>query len=106
MADRGRLALSDHFDTRAATLFKQCRGAELKEWIQRASAEPVPLDVRRFAQGLLANLAAVQAAATMPWSNGQTEGQINRLNLTKREMYGRAKLDLLRKRFVIKSGMG
>jgi transposase len=40
----------------------------------------------------------VQAALTLPWSQGQTEGQENRLKLLKRQMYGRANLDLLRQR--------
>jgi len=40
------------------------------------------------------------AAITSPWSNGQTEGQITRLKLIKRQMYGRAKLDLLQARMI------
>ncbi|MGI4795461.1 MAG: hypothetical protein ACRYG8_15580 [Janthinobacterium lividum] len=44
--------------------------------------------------------AAVQAAITESWSNGQTEGQVNRLKLIKRQMYGRAKLDLLEARLI------
>jgi transposase len=44
--------------------------------------------------------AAVHAALATPWSNGQTEGQITKLKLVKRQMYGRAKLDLLRARLV------
>lgn len=39
-------------------------------------------------------------AGTLSWSTGQVEGQINRLKVLKRQMYGRAKLDLLEKRFV------
>lgn len=42
--------------------------------------------------------AAVRAALATAWSNGQTEGQVTRLKLIKRQMYGRAKLDLLRQR--------
>ena len=38
---------------------------------------------------------AVQAAITLPWSNGQTEGQITKLKLLKRQMYGRGKIYLL-----------
>jgi transposase len=48
--------------------------------------------------GLRRDLSAVRAALTSEWSNGQTEGQVNRLKLIKRQMYGRAKLDLLRQR--------
>jgi transposase len=53
-----------------------------------------------FCKGIRADLAAVTAALAEPWSNGQTEGQITRLKLVKRQMYGRAGLDLLRARLV------
>ncbi len=53
-----------------------------------------------FGKGIAADLAAVTAALTEPWSNGQTEGQITKLKLVKRQMYGRACLDLLRARLV------
>lgn len=52
----------------------------------------------RFAQGLEQNLAAVRAALELPWSNGQTEGQINRLKSIKRPMFGRAGFEVLRAR--------
>lgn len=53
-----------------------------------------------FAKGVAADYAAVAAALTQPWSNGQTEGQITKLKLVRRQMYGRGKLDLLRARLV------
>jgi transposase len=53
-----------------------------------------------FGKGIVADQAAVAAAMTQPWSNGQTEGQITKLKLVKRQMYGRANLDLLRARLV------
>ena len=43
----------------------------------------------------------LRAALRLPWSSGQAEGQINRPRLLKRSMYGRAKLDLLRRRFLL-----
>ncbi len=57
-----------------------------------------PVAVARLARKLRSDLAAVQAGLTLRWSNGQTEGQVNRLKLLKRQGYGRAKVDLLRKR--------
>ena len=57
--------------------------------------------VESFAATLDQDVAAVRAALTLPWSSGQTEGQINRLKLLKRNMYGRAKLDLLRRRVLL-----
>ncbi len=52
-------------------------------------------------RGLGQDGAAVRAALTMPWSNGQTEGQITKLKLLKRQMYGRANFDLLRRRVLL-----
>jgi transposase len=52
----------------------------------------------RFALGLASDFAAVLAGLTLPVSNGQLEGQINRLKTMKRQMFGRANFDLLRRR--------
>ena len=81
-------------------LVKRREAGGLSGWIARASAATVTSEVRRFAIGLLADLQAIEAALKLPWSNGQTEGQVNRLKLLKRQMYGRAKLDLLNQRFL------
>ena len=51
-----------------------------------------------FGRSIAADQAVVAAAMTQPWSNGQTEGQITKLKLVRRQMYGRGKLDLLRAR--------
>ena len=56
--------------------------------------------MRRFAATLRQDLAAVNNAISEPWSNGQTEGQINRLKTLKRAMYGRAGVELLRARML------
>ena len=55
---------------------------------------------RNFVKSLEQDYDAVKAAIELPWSNGQTEGQIHRLKLLKRQMYCRAKLDLLRIRLM------
>ena len=57
--------------------------------------------VEGFAASLEQDGAAVRAGLRLPWSSGQAEGQVNRLKLLKRSMYGRAKLDLLRRRFIL-----
>src|SRR5690348_12819406 len=57
--------------------------------------------LRRFAKHLSADYDAVRAAVTQGWSNGPVEGQINRLKMLKRTMYGRAGLDLLGHRFLL-----
>jgi transposase len=56
--------------------------------------------IASFASGITRDKAAVRAALTEPWSNGQTEGQITKLKLVKRQMYGRAKIDLLQARLI------
>ena len=59
--------------------------------------------MKSFANGLERDQAAVEAAIKLLWSNAQVEGQVHRLKLLKRQMYGRAKFDLLRAR-VLRSG--
>lgn len=68
---------------------------DLDRWIEDASTL-----LAAFTRGIIADRAAVAAAIASPWSNGQTEGQITKLKLVKRQMYGRANLDLLRARLV------
>jgi len=81
------------------TLVRTRDATGLITWLERADASSTP-EVRSFATGIRRDRAAVDAALSSPWSNGQTEGQINRLKALKRQMYGRAKLDLLEKRFL------
>ncbi|GMU03750.1 ISL3 family transposase [Corallococcus caeni] len=57
--------------------------------------------VETFAEGLEQDGDAVRAALTSPWSNAQAEGQITKLKLLKRQMYGRANFDLLRRRVLL-----
>jgi transposase len=56
--------------------------------------------MQRFARGLRHDIEVVRNAVLEPWSNGQTEGQVNRLKTLKRSMYGRAGVDLLRARLM------
>lgn len=75
------------------------QGERLDAWIEAAAAGEIA-EVRRFALGLRDDYAAVRAGLTLAHSNGQTEGFINKLKLTKRSMYGRGKADLLRQRML------
>lgn len=68
----------------------------LPGWIERALQGLVA----SFARGVVKDEAAVRAAIALPWSNGQTEGQVTKLKLVKRQMYGRAKIDLLQARLI------
>jgi transposase len=67
------------------------------EWLEEVSLCGIK-ELAGFAQGLKQDFNAVVEALRSKWSNGQTEGQINRLKYLKRQMYGRAKFDLLRAR--------
>ena len=77
-------------------MIRRRAAAELSPWIERACASLVA----SFARGVTNDEAAVRAAITLPWSNGQTEGQITRLKLVRRQMYGRGKIDLLQARLI------
>jgi len=79
------------------TIIHDQDGAGLQPWLDAAQEHGVP-EVQRFAAGLVWEQAAVQAAIAEPWSTGQVEGQITKLKLVKRSMYGRAKIDLLEAR--------
>jgi transposase len=72
-------------------------GHRFDAWLTRATTSGIT-ELDRFARGLTEDRAAVEAGLTLEWSNGQTEGQVNKLKLLKRQMYGRANFDLLRKR--------
>ena len=78
------------------------RLAALTRWLNRASPCGVQA-LQTFAAGLPQDLASIEAALTTGWSNGQTEGHVNKLKLPKRQMYGRAKFDLLRRRLLLAS---
>jgi transposase len=67
-------------------------------WIVRAF-NPGVKELESLANGLQKDLLAVKEAVATTWSNGQTEGQVNRLKLLKRQMYGQAKFDLLKAEF-------
>jgi hypothetical protein len=71
-----------------------------KSWLTDALKSGVSA-VATFAAGLQQDGAAVKAALTTPWSSGQTEGQVNKLKLPKRQTFGRAKFDLLRRRVLL-----
>jgi transposase len=78
-------------------MVKERRLADLDTWLQEAASRSI-VELQMFAQGLRQDYEAVSAALSSEYSNGQVEGQVNRLKLLKRQMYGRAKLDLLRAR--------
>ena len=79
------------------SIIRERRVDELREWLIKAARSELP-EFRRFARGVTVDLSAVKGALLYEWSQGQVEGQVHRLRMIKRQMYGRAKLDLLRAR--------
>jgi transposase len=86
-----------------AHLVRQRQPQQLEPWLVRATKSAVGA-WRRFAKGLRDDFDAVKAGVTLPWSSGPVEGQITRLKLLKRQMFGRASLTLLVRRFVLAPG--
>jgi transposase len=74
-------------------------GQGFDAWLTRTTASEIT-ELDRFARGLTDDRTAVEAGLSQQWSNGQTEGQVNKLKLLKRQMYGRANFDLLRQRML------
>ncbi len=77
-------------------MIRKKNAGDLTTWLRDAGESLLA----SFATGIANDENAVRAAITEPWSNGQTEGQVNRLKLVKRQMYGRAKIDLLEARLI------
>ncbi|MBV8702142.1 MAG: transposase, partial [Acetobacteraceae bacterium] len=88
------LARARELALRFAAIVRKRQIGDLGRWLDDAAES----ELRSFASGLKQDEAAVRTALALPWSNGQTEGQITKLKLIKRQMYGRAKHDLLRAR--------
>lgn len=86
-----------HLAQRFLQLLRGRQRDALEPWLAEAEGSDIP-ELRRFAAGLRRDRPAVEAGVAEAWSNGQTEGQVNRLKLVRRTMYGRGKLDLLRQR--------
>jgi transposase len=86
-----------------AQLVRQRQPQALDPWLARAAKSAVGA-FQRFAKGLRDDYDAIKAGVTLPWSNGPVEGQITRLKLLKRQMFGRANLTLLERRFVLAPG--
>uniref|UniRef100_UPI0035940EC4 transposase n=1 Tax=Pseudogemmobacter lacusdianii TaxID=3069608 RepID=UPI0035940EC4 len=93
------LAVARELTDQFTDMVRNARDDALADWLDDAESSMIA----PFARGLRSDYSAVAAALREPWSNGQTEGQINRLKTIKRQMYGRANIDLLRARLVATS---
>jgi transposase len=91
------IALAYELAQEFAEMARERTGQGFDAWLTRATTSDIP-ELDRFARGLTDDRAAVEAGLSLVWSNGQTEGQVNKLKLLKRQIYGRANFDLLRRR--------
>jgi transposase len=80
-------------------MVRERRAERFDGWIGQVMESRIP-ELQSFVDSLKQDRPAVVAALTYEWSNGRVEGQINRLKLIKRTMYGRAKPDLLKARML------
>jgi transposase len=86
------------------TMITQRQVAMLEPWLQEVQASEIP-ELRSLAAGIYRDYDAVRAALSTEYSNGQTEAQVHRLKLIKRQAYGRASFDQLRLRVLHESGV-
>ena len=99
-AQNPELAMAITLTQDFARIVRERLPQQLDDWIHQASDSSLSSLVS-FARSLVEDYEAVKAGVTLDWSNGQVEGQINRLKMLKRQMYGRASLPLLRRRFLL-----
>jgi transposase len=85
------------FAQRFARFVRERKAQEFAPWLEAAVKSSSP-EIKGFVAGLKRDQAAVEGALTYAWSNGQTEGQVNKLKNLKRQMFGRSKFDLLKAR--------
>jgi transposase len=109
--DRDRLAaiiarspalqsLAEHVRAFAEMMTGRTGEQHLQGWIDQVLTTDALAGLRSFANGLRRDLAAVTAGLSLPYSSGAVEGQVNRIKMIKRMMFGRAKFDLLRQRIL------
>jgi transposase len=92
-------ALAGHV-TEFAKILTGRHGERLEAWIAAVDADDQP-DLHSFTHGIRRDYDAVLNGLTLPWSSGAVEGNVNRLKMLKRQMYGRAGFDLLCKRVLL-----
>jgi transposase len=92
-------AVADHVAAFAG-IMARLHGERLHEWIAGVEADQLP-DLHSFTAGLKRDLDAVVNGLSLPYSSGAVEGNVNRIKMLKRQKYGRASFDLLRKRVLL-----
>jgi transposase len=97
MKDQPDIATAETLSQSFRDMMKNRKAGELDTSLQSAETSGIP-ELNGFAVGIRRDHAAVAAGIEKPWSNGQVEGQVNRLKMLKRQMYGRSGFLLLRRR--------
>jgi transposase len=96
-AAHAQVATAEKLAQQFRHVFKNRDTVGFKSWLVRGLESGIP-ELKCFVAGIQRDYDAVVAAVEQPWSNGQVEGQIHRLKLLKRQMYGRSGFLLLRRR--------
>ncbi len=96
-------ALAGHVTSFAEMMTGRTGENDLEGWLAAVEADDQP-HLHSFAAGIRRDQAAVTAGLTLPYSSGAVEGNVNRIKMLKRQMYGRARFALLRKRVILHPG--
>ncbi|MGW0198989.1 ISL3 family transposase [Nonomuraea sp. NPDC003201] len=80
-----------------AIMMSKRRGDQLTQWLTQAASSDLP-GLNSFVRGVERDRAAVTAGLPLPWNSGPVEGHVNRIKMLKRQMFGRANFDRLRRR--------
>jgi transposase len=95
--------LAAHVRSFAEIMTRRRGEQDLEAWLTAVEADDQP-ELRSFAAGIRRDQQAVTAGLTLPYSSGKVEGNVNKIKMIKRQMYGRASFDLLRKRVALHQG--
>jgi transposase len=96
-------ALAGHIRTFAEMMTRRQGLLALEDWLTRVEADDQP-QLHSFANGIRRDQQAVTAGLALPYSSAATEGNVNKIKMIKRQMYGRAGFGLLRKRVLLHPG--
>jgi transposase len=94
-----QVALAEALVEEFSAVLREHEVEGLYTWLRRAETSGIK-ELQALARSIWLDQAAVEAAVRLDWSNGQVEGQVNKLKLRKRAMFGRASFEVLRHRVV------
>ena len=97
IAANPHIAAAEELAQQFRQAFRDTNVETLNAWMTRSATSHIP-ELQNFAASIQRDYAAVSAAVVQPWSNGPVEGQVHRLKLLNRQMYGRSGFALLRRR--------